>query len=150
MSGLKGRAPTKFRQAFKAWEAGPGQQFIKHRPGRTNYLRPNRRELEKNNEVSDRPFPSNMKFQSQPVLSEELKEEVWKQVVQRGKSLRRASVDYYMDIRRVAAVVRLKQVEKQWIADVSLAISYIRSNMMRQPNRLVLKTSTWLRQTEIF
>jgi hypothetical protein len=66
-----------------------------------------------------RPFPLNPNFTSQSVLSESLREEVYKQVVNAGVDISTVSAAFGIDMRRVAAVVRLKTIEKQWIADVS-------------------------------
>jgi hypothetical protein len=96
-----------------------------------------------------RPYPLNSNFRSQPVLSEELREELYRQIVIKKMDLQSVSAAYGVDMRRVAAVVRLKTVEKQWIEDVSLTIHlslhplccfYDDYNL----NRLVFKTSTWL------
>ncbi|GAB7359789.1 hypothetical protein MBLNU230_g6958t2 [Neophaeotheca triangularis] len=64
-----------------------------------------------------RPYPLNNQFRSQPVLSEELREELYRQVVERKLDVATVSAAFGVDMRRVAAVVRLKTVEKQWIAD---------------------------------
>lgn len=117
MSGLRGRQPTKLRQAFAAWEATAGKQYYEHTTGEPNYLR-----TPKTMDIEDGPhrqvFPENRNFISQPVLCDRLKEEVWR-VVSKGKSsIRQVSVDFKIDIRRVAAVVRLKEIEKQWKAEV--------------------------------
>ena len=60
------------------------------------------------------PFPLNRQFRSQPVLSEEFREEIWKRVVIQGQSIRYVSAELKVEMRRVGAVVRLKSVEKQW------------------------------------
>jgi len=60
------------------------------------------------------PFPLNRRFWSQAVLSEELKDSVWKRVMEDGKSVRDVSAVLGVEMRRVAAVVRLKAVEKEW------------------------------------
>ena len=60
------------------------------------------------------PFPLNRSFRSQPVLSEELKDEIWKRVMEEGKGVRDVSAALGVEMRRVAAVVRLKGVEKEW------------------------------------
>ena len=65
-----------------------------------------------------RPFPLNRTFRSQSVLSEELREEVWRQVVEEQQTVSTVSAVFGIDMRRVAAVVRLKMVEKDWIAKV--------------------------------
>lgn len=64
------------------------------------------------------PFPHNRQFRSQPVLSEELKDEIWRQVVDLKKSVRAVSMDLNVEMSRVGAVVRLKAVEKQWVQQV--------------------------------
>lgn len=98
-----------------------------------------------------RPFPLNTEFRSQPVLSEELREEVWRQVVELKQSVSTVSAVFGIDMRRVAAVVRLKTVEKDWVAKVCFLPSLISRPIFPLPyddqpkNRLVFKTSTWLR-----
>ena len=65
------------------------------------------------------PFPLNKHFRSEPVLSEELKEAAWDLVTRKGVSVRKVSATYHIDMRRVGAVVRLKEVEKRWEQEVS-------------------------------
>jgi hypothetical protein len=76
---------------------------------------------EVNRETEDdlRPFPLNKHFVSQSILSEELQEEIWKRVQAQGKSVRQVSVEMGVDMRRVAAVVRLVEVEKRMKAEAS-------------------------------
>ena len=64
------------------------------------------------------PFPLNRHFRSQPVLSEELKEEIYKRVMVEGQDVRTVSATLSVEMRRVGAVVRLKAVEKQWESEV--------------------------------
>lgn len=92
------------------------------------------------------PFPLNRQFKSQPVLSEELKDEIYKRIVLQGESLQVVSAELEVEMRRVGAVVRLKSVEKQWVEQVSLVYSIVFSSayMMRKNDRLVLKTFPWL------
>jgi len=68
------------------------------------------------------PFPSNNKFVSQAVLSDELREEVWERVMRLGRSVRQVSAELGIDMARVGAVVRLKEIEKEWERIVSLVI----------------------------
>lgn len=89
------------------------------------------------------PFPQNRQFRSQPVLSEELKDEIWHQVVDLKKSVRGVSVDLNVEMSRVGAVVRLKAVEKQWVQQVcrfllSFLISLVAFYVMRN-NSIGLK-----------
>ncbi|KAE9365316.1 hypothetical protein N431DRAFT_488506 [Stipitochalara longipes BDJ] len=60
------------------------------------------------------PFPLNRSFVSQPVVSNELREEIWKRVMQDGKSVREVSAELAVEMSRVGAVVRLKEIEKYW------------------------------------
>jgi hypothetical protein len=66
-----------------------------------------------------RPFPLNRNFVSESILSEEMRNEIWQRVQQQGKSVRQVSIEMGVDLRRVAAVVRLVEVEKRMIAEVS-------------------------------
>lgn len=94
-----------------------------------------------------RPFPLNQYFRSQPVLSEELREAIYQRVKRDGATVSLASVEFGVSNERVGAVVRLKQMEKEWVAQVRLC--YLLTNfpydMMRHYKiRLVFKTPTWL------
>ncbi|KAL9099190.1 MAG: hypothetical protein Q9163_005278 [Psora crenata] len=61
------------------------------------------------------PFPMNRQFRSQPVLSEELKEEIHRRVMVEGQDVRTVSATLHVEMRRVAAVVRLKALEGEWV-----------------------------------
>jgi len=67
------------------------------------------------------PFPLNKFFHSQPVLSEELKDEIYKRVITQGSTVREVSMALHVEMSRVAAVVRLKTVEQNWARDVSFS-----------------------------
>ncbi|EMC93745.1 hypothetical protein BAUCODRAFT_75161 [Baudoinia panamericana UAMH 10762] len=64
-----------------------------------------------------RPYPLNDQFSSQAVLSEELREELYTQVAVYKHDISSVAASFSVDIRRVAAVVRLKTIEKQWVAE---------------------------------
>lgn len=92
------------------------------------------------------PFPQNRQFRSQPVLSEEFKDEIWHQVVDLKKSVRAVSMDLNVEMSRVGAVVRLKAVEKQWVEQVrqvlpSFTIRAMAFHVMRN-NSIGLKDKT--------
>lgn len=96
-----------------------------------------------------RPFPLNQYFRSQPVLSEDLREAIYQRVKRDGATVSLASVEFGVSNERVGAVVRLKQMEKEWIAQVCSHIvpffSLPSSDMMRHYEiRLVFRTTTWL------
>lgn len=125
------------------WLTGPGAVHRAPVPGLTNYLtdydRDGRHKHDPENSrkgasASDQkdsasqgrdrdreqlqPFPQNRFFKSQPVLSENLREEVWRRVMVEGKSVRVVSAELGIEMRRVGAVVRLKEVEKDWAKKV--------------------------------
>ena len=102
--------------------------------------------LPKENSEDLMPFPMNPAFRSQAVLSEELKDAIWRRVMEEGKSVRDVSAALGVEMRRVAAVVRLKGVEKEWERQVCVSVSRLSAcnnisnfEMMRKI-RLVLKT----------
>ncbi len=66
-----------------------------------------------------RPYPLNRQFRSQAVLSEELRQKIHELVAERGIDIKAVSASFGVDIRRVAAVVRLVAVEKKWVEEVS-------------------------------
>ena len=76
-------------------------------------------------------FPGNKYFKSQSVLSEALRDEVWRRVREDGKTVREVSAELGVDMRRVGAVVRLKAVEENWIKEVSLALC-VRTSSLNQ------------------
>ena len=94
------------------------------------------------------PFPLNKNFRSQPVLSEELREEIWERVTVQGKSVRLVSAELGVEMSRVGAVVRLKSVEKQWIQKVcqsnsdSLVSFLLLHYVMRLQNSISLEDFT--------
>lgn len=116
------------------WLNGPGRVFKDPIPSSTNYLTayekdgkpkatqtrvgPDGQLVEV--ESSPRPFPHNPVFISESVLSEELRNEIYEQVVNKGKSVKTVSVMFGVDMRRIGAVVRLVELEKRMKAEVSL------------------------------
>jgi hypothetical protein len=66
-----------------------------------------------------RPFTANRTFLSPSVLSEELREKIWEKIMLDARSVREVSVEFGVDMRRVGAVVRLKEIEKEWARSVS-------------------------------
>lgn len=76
------------------------------------------KKLPKENREDLRPFPLNHHFVSQPVLSDELRNEIWHRVQVEGKSVRQVSVELQVEMRRVGAVVRLVELERRMKAEV--------------------------------
>ena len=77
------------------------------------------------------PFPLNKEFRSQSVLSEELKDEIYKRVAQKGKSVKVVSAEMGVEMSRVGAVVRLKSVEKEWVEAVGPLPPYTHQKTIR-------------------
>ncbi|KAF1833628.1 hypothetical protein BDW02DRAFT_569840 [Decorospora gaudefroyi] len=81
-----------------------------------------------------RPFPLNQYFRSQPVLSEDLREAIYRRVKKDGATVSLASVEFGVNNERVGAVVRLKQMEKEWIAQgKTLALPYSQAVLSMLP-----------------
>ncbi len=93
-----------------------GRDFEKPLPDKTNYIT--------GQDVADgrQPFPHNRSFKAPQVLSDAVKEEIYRRVIG-GKSVRHVSAELGVSLDRVAAVVRLKAVEKEWYKEVILAPS---------------------------
>ena len=138
------------RQMF-AWLDGPGESFRHPLPKSTNYLSAYDkrgkllREGEDTKESREdlRPFPLNQHFISESILSEPLRQEIWRRVQVEKKSVRTVSVEMGVEMRRVGAVVRLVELEKRRREEVSQTIctSHTSSTcMMNVKNRLVFQT----------
>lgn len=101
------------------------------------------------------PFPMNREFRSQSVLSEQLKDAIYRKVIEQGKSVRDVSATLGVEMRRVAAVVRLKAVEKEWEEQVCSPFFFFYRccrywrKRMRKQFRLVLKTSTMVTKKKL-
>ena len=104
------------------WLNGDGSNLRQPRPGMTNYLADYNREGEYRNPEGNRgktpPFILNQYFKSEPVLDDSMREEVYRRIVDEGKSVRVVSAELGIDMRRVGAVVRLKTIEKDWVKKV--------------------------------
>ena len=92
------------------------------------------------------PFPMNRQFRSQRVLSEELKDAIYERIMERGSIVQNVSAALSVEMNRVAAVVRLKAVEKQWEKEVrchsdeDIVAERIPSNhLMRKTNSISLE-----------
>ncbi|PYH78117.1 hypothetical protein BO82DRAFT_357712 [Aspergillus uvarum CBS 121591] len=108
---------TRLRREMIRWLRGKGSELQHHIPGETNYLT-----------HTNKPFPANPLYRSDPILSEDLRNEIHNQVTVRNKSVRAVSVLYGVDMRRVAAVVRLVELENQMKEQgKSLALPYARA-----------------------
>lgn len=124
---------TRLRRTMFSWLDTRGKNFESLVDNQTNYLtdydvasgmRLEDREEDASSRPDEkqprRPFPLNKHFFSQPILSEKLREEIWRRVKVEKKSVRSVSVELGVEMRRVGAVVRLVELEQQWRAEVSL------------------------------
>lgn len=99
------------------WLNSEGQELKSHTPGAPNYLTGLRERRQNNAQpggVSRRPFPLNTHFVSESILSEELRNEIHRLIMVEKKSVREVSIELGVDMRRIGAVVRLVELEKQW------------------------------------
>jgi hypothetical protein len=88
----------------------PGEEGPKH--DSKNYI--NGKAIPRETADDLMPFPLNNGFRSQPVLSESLKDEIFRRVTKEGKSVKVVSAEMGVEMSRVGAVVRLKSVEREW------------------------------------
>ncbi|KAK8073897.1 hypothetical protein PG994_004796 [Apiospora phragmitis] len=117
---------TILRRDFMMWLKTRGAKYRHPNPeGGPNYL------------ASNTPFPLNPQFRSDRVLDEQARELIWEKVMKKGETLKAVSAELGVDLARVAAIVRLKEVEKDWISKGKrLATSYSKAIL----NMLPLKT----------
>ncbi|KAK6505667.1 hypothetical protein TWF481_007559 [Arthrobotrys musiformis] len=62
------------------------------------------------------PFPTNPSFKAHPVISTEFREQIYLRM-KADRSVRRISAELNCELERVAAVIRLKEIENRWIAE---------------------------------
>ncbi|KAJ5562646.1 hypothetical protein N7535_002907 [Penicillium sp. DV-2018c] len=119
---------TKLRRQMFEWLNTEGAALKHHVPGETNYLTRLKQRGGFDGADSKRPFPNNQNFISEPILSEELRNEVYNRVVTKRQSVRVVSVDLGIDMQRIAAVVRLVELEqRQRKQGKPLALPYARA-----------------------
>lgn len=145
---------TQQRAAMFQWLNTEGAAFKNHTPGSTHYLTD--AVLSKSNPdhgYSGRPFPLNPTFHSESILSEELRNEIYQRVMVKKRSVRTVSYEMGVDMRRVAAVCRLGEMEKRMRQQVGSYLFYSSSTLLlfifhvammrQQKNRLVFTTSVF-------
>lgn len=109
---------TNLRRAFLQWTRTIGANYRQPKPeGGPNYL------SAPGQSSNTKPFPLNTQFRSERVLDEQARELIWEKVMRQGETLKAVSAELGVDITRVAAVVRLKEVEKDWISKVCLPLT---------------------------
>ncbi|OBT41885.1 hypothetical protein VE00_07396 [Pseudogymnoascus sp. WSF 3629] len=126
-ASTKNQGRTNLRRRLYSWLNGPGAAFKEPMEG-ANYLgaydnKGNLRRaafatpgepLPPPGGADLRPFPRNADFVSQPVTSEPLREAVWEKIMKNGLSVKEVSKELGIEMSRVGAIVRLKEVEKAW------------------------------------
>ncbi|KAJ5104887.1 hypothetical protein NUU61_002234 [Penicillium alfredii] len=120
---------SKLRREMFEWLDGPGSELKHHKPNRTNYVSQYRKMIGKEyRDLKQYPFPENPTFISQSILSLPLQNEIYKRVVEEKQTVREVSVTFGVDMRRIAAVVRLVELEKrQRSQGKPLALPYARA-----------------------
>ncbi|KAI1423881.1 eukaryotic mitochondrial regulator protein-domain-containing protein [Xylaria sp. FL1777] len=124
---------TKARRLFREWERNEGRVYRKHAGQQPQYLTgfSTARREEAN---TSKPFPINPHYHSAKVLDDNARELIWSKIMREGQTIKAVSAEFGVDIRRVAAVVRLKEVEKDWIArDKPLAKPYAKAVLAMLP-----------------
>ncbi|KAG0650069.1 hypothetical protein D0Z07_2992 [Hyphodiscus hymeniophilus] len=101
------RVVEREEEAKKAKTGEKGQKSVERDPNARDKI-PHERPADL------RVFPQNPTFLSQPVLSEEFREVIWKRIMEEGESVRDVSAALKVEMGRVGAVVRLKEIEKEW------------------------------------
>ncbi|CAD6501618.1 BgTH12-01868 [Blumeria graminis f. sp. triticale] len=113
------------RSAIQAQELERIQTTIKENPERVEELQDELEKLTKSHAEQSKvlpsatrrdltPFPANKDFMSETVLGPWLQHKVWEDVMVRGMTVREVSAQRGIEMSRVAASVRLVQVEKLW------------------------------------
>ncbi|KAI1080477.1 eukaryotic mitochondrial regulator protein-domain-containing protein [Whalleya microplaca] len=133
---------SKNRRIFRQWINGPGTMYRRHRsPGETMYLQKEvagRTSVHPDEKNMNKPFPMNPLYYSEPVLADGARELIWEKVMKNGESVKAVSAELGVDIRRVGAIIRLKEVEKDWIAKGKrLAKPYAKAIMSMLPTRSI-------------
>ncbi|KAI1299686.1 eukaryotic mitochondrial regulator protein-domain-containing protein [Xylaria venustula] len=125
---------SKARRMFREWESKDGRLYRRHEGNRPQYLASWMGDPSEN-----RPFPLNPHYTSTRVLDEKAREMVWEKIMRKGETIKAVSAEFGIDIRRVAAVVRLKEIEKDWIAkNKPLAKPYARAVMAMLPTTRIM------------
>ncbi|GAA5947331.1 hypothetical protein JCM3775_005367 [Rhodotorula graminis] len=97
------------KKGYRAWLQGEGQRFRKGIPGRTNW-------------IADTPFPLNPTFNPLPPLADSIKTKIYNSYLHNillkdatdSQVVRAVSTRFGVSMDRVRAIIRLKELEKQW------------------------------------
>ena len=138
------RCQSRQRKSMWIWMTTQGKNFRDPLPGSTNYLGAYNMNGELKRAKYDRddssegtstkgnkplpreqdsdlmPFPQNRAFRSERVVNEAMREDIWEKVMMDGQSVKAVSAQLGVEMSRVGAIVRLKEIEKEWVRRVSL------------------------------
>lgn len=101
-------------------------------------------------------FPNNPLYRSEPVVNDPTRRLIYERATKDGQALKAIAAEMGLDVRRVAAIVRLKEAQNQATKSVCIFLPFLptfctylhpRACMMIllfKIFRLVLKTSKWL------
>jgi hypothetical protein len=76
-------------------------------------------------DLPNQPFPLNPFFRSEAVLTDSKKNAIYDMVTREKQSLKAVSAKHGVDVRRVAAVIRLGAIERDWRAKVRQTSSHL-------------------------
>lgn len=89
------------------------------------------------------PFPQNLHCRTASIISDDLKQQIYSEVVENDALPQEIAHKYGIKLARVEAIVKLQKIEKGLREQV--CIHFHGAEMMRlQKNRLVFKTTPWL------
>lgn len=164
------RRQTRQRKSMWIWMTTQGKNFRDPLPGSTNYLgaynfngelvRARGGATENNRDDSSRgtstkgnkplpreqnsdlmPFPQNRVFRSERVVNEAMREDIWAKVMKDGQSVKTVSAQLGVEMNRVGAIVRLKEIEKEWVRRVSLFNNYCTGSSDFKHSMMISTTS---------
>ena len=98
-----------------------GRRIIRVKEESSENTNKDRKDNARTNYLTDSdltPFPKNRSFRSQAVTSDDLREAVWSKVMKDGLSVSHVSAELGVEMNRVGAIVRLKEIEKEWVEKV--------------------------------
>lgn len=89
-------------------------------PGKEQYARP----MDINRNASLHPFPQNLHCKTASVISEDLKQKIYSEVVESNVLPQEIAHKYGIKLTRVEAIVKLQQIEKSWREQVCYFYSF--------------------------
>ncbi|KAF7728435.1 hypothetical protein EC973_006115 [Apophysomyces ossiformis] len=100
------------RRRFHEWANGPGAKFSRPSKGTTNYL-------------GNTPFPNNPLFRPRPPLSDETRQKIYDTYKANPDiSIRQLASKFYLSMKRVEAILKLKAAEEEMVANEPLVDIY--------------------------